>query len=138
MQKETELMKRMRRCGHLLYHCCSLNQSQNKVLFHLYRDGPMNQKALLEKMCIQPGSLSEVVAKVEHCGLVEKQRPEEDKRCCVLTLTPKGRQQAITFEQQDKELAERLFSSLSAEQKDELMEILSILLDDWSDLQPCR
>ena len=62
---DVDLMRQMRRCGHLLYHKFSLNFSQNRILLTLHREGPMTQKALMCKMQIQPGSLSEVLSKVE-------------------------------------------------------------------------
>lgn len=135
MEQDIELLRKMRRCGHLLYHRYSFNQSQNRILLLLHRKGPMTQKDLLEQMHIQPGSLSEVVSKVENCGLIERKRAERDRRVWELQLTEKGRNQAITFEQQRETMAEKLFSVLTPEQKEEFGEILSTLLQNWD--TPC-
>ena len=131
MEKDLELMRKMRRCGHLLYHRYSPNQSQSRIVLLLHRNGPMNQKELLEQMHIQPGSLSEVVAKVENCGLIERKRSEKDRRVWELQLTEKGHNRALQFEKQREETAERLFSVLTDRQKEDFGEILSILLENW-------
>lgn len=136
MEKDLELMRQMRRCGHLLYHRYSLNQSQNRILLLLYRNGPMNQKELLEQMHIQPGSLSEVVSKVENCGLIERKRSESDRRVWELQLTATGHDRAVQFEQKRGETAEMLFSFLSPEEKESLGDILSTLLQHWD--VPCE
>lgn len=136
MEQDLELMRKMRRCGHLLYHRYNPNQSQNRILLLLYRNGPMNQKDLLEQMHIQPGSLSELVSKVENCGLIERKRSEADRRVWELHLTIKGHDRAIEYEKQREETAERLFSFLSPGQKEEFGEILSVLLEHWD--VPCE
>ena len=136
MEQDLELMRKMRRCGHLLYHRYNPNQSQNRILLLLHRNGPMNQKDLLEQMHIQPGSLSELVSNVENCGLIERKRSEADRRVWELHLTAKGHDRAIEYEKQREETAEWLFSFLSPGQKEEFGEILSILLEHWD--VPCE
>lgn len=136
MEQDIELLRKMRRCGHLLYHRYSFNQSQNRILLLLHRNGPMTQKNLLEQMHIQPGSLSEVVSKVENCGLIERKRAERDRRVWELQLTEKGRNRAIDFDHRREAMAEKLFSALTSKQKEELEEILSILLENWD--TPCE
>ena len=44
--KSLDLMRGMRWCSHLLYHRYNLNFSRNKILYLIYRRGPMTQKAL--------------------------------------------------------------------------------------------
>ena len=131
MKQNLDLLNKMRRCGHLLYHRYSDDQSQNRILLLLHRSGPMNQRKLQDEMHIQPGSLSEVVAKVENCGLIERQRSEKDRRNWELRLTEKGREQALEFEKQRAQRADLLFSPLDEKQKKDLESILDILLENW-------
>lgn len=138
MEQEMQLMKLLSRCGHILHHRRCLNQSQNRVLMLLNHYGPMSQKHLMDHMHIQSGSMSELIAKVEHAGYIEKKRSQLDKRNFDLQLTEKGRDQAELFEQHQAILAERLFASLTPKQKDELQFVLEKLLEDWSDLKSCR
>ncbi len=128
---DMELMRQMRRCNHLLYHKFSLNFSQNRILSVLNREGPMTQKALMCQMQIQPGSLSEVLSKVEGAGLVERRRCEDDRRNFEIRLTEEGVKQAEAFERDRRDMAQLLFEPLSQPEKEQLMDILMKLHDHW-------
>ena len=127
-----ELMRRMRWCSHLLYHHYNLNFSRNKILYLLYKEEGMTQKALTDQMRIQAGSLSEMLSKLEQSGLVEKSRCPHDKRNCRLTLTEQGKAQALIFEKERQDMAAFLFSPLSEEDKQRLTCMLDTLIDHWS------
>ena len=128
---DVELMRQMRRCNHLLYHKFSLNFSQNRILSLLNRDGPMTQKTLMGRMQIQPGSLSEVLAKVEGAGLVERRRCEDDRRNFEIRLTEEGVQQAEAFERDRQDLAELLLETLDDSEKQQLMNLMTKLHEHW-------
>ena len=128
---DIQLMKKMRRCGHILHHKYSLNFSQNKILLILNREGEMGQKALTDVMQIQAGSISELLTKLETAELIERKRCQNDKRNCSVALTEKGRRQAEEFEERRKVMAEFLFRTLDQEQKERLYETLEILLEYW-------
>jgi len=130
---DVELMRQMRRCNHLLYHKFSLNFSQNRILSVLNREGPMTQKALMCRLQIQPGSLSEVIAKVEGAGLVERRRCEDDRRNFEIRLTDEGVRQAEAFERDRQDMAQLLFEHLSETEKQTLSSILDKLHDHWSE-----
>ena len=128
---DVELVRQIRRCSHLLYHKFSLNFSQNRILSLLNREGPMTQKALMGRMQIQPGSLSEVLAKVEGAGLVERRRCEDDRRNFEIRLTEEGVQQAEAFERDRQDLAELLLETLDDSEKQQLMHLTTKLHDHW-------
>jgi len=128
---DTELMRQMRRCSHLLYHKFSLNFSQNRILSLINREGPMTQKALMCKMQIQPGSLSEVLSKVETAELVERRRCEDDRRNFEIRLTEEGVKQAEAFERDRQDMARLLLEPLSQPEKELLMDMLSRLYAHW-------
>lgn len=138
MDQDTQLMKKLSRCGHILHHRRCLNQSQNRILTLLKRYGVMSQKELMLHMHIQSGSLSEVLAKVEHAGYIEKHRISTDKRNFEVSLTASGMVQAELFEKHQKVMAERLFASLEQRQKDQLEAVLDVLLEDWAEMKSCR
>ena len=128
---DVALMRQMRRCSHLLYHKFSLNFSQNRILVLLKREGPMTQKALMCQMQIQPGSLSEVLAKVESAGLVERRRCEDDRRNFEIRLTEEGVQQAEAFERDRQDMAQLLFETLDDSEKQQLMNLMTKLHEHW-------
>lgn len=128
---DVELMRQMRRCNHLLYHKFSLNFSQNRILSVLNQEGSMTQKALMCRMQIQPGSLSEVLAKVEGAGLVERHRCEDDRRNFEIRLTQEGVKQAEAFERDRQDMAQLLFATLNAGEKQQLMNVMTKLHEHW-------
>lgn len=133
---EELLMRKLRRCGHLLYHRFSLNFSQNRILL-LCQAGPVTQKTLACEMQLQPGSLSELLSKMEQAGLIERRRSEGDKRNCEILITPAGQAQATAFCKERQELAKRLLEPLDAADQQQLERILDLLLNHWNN-QPER
>ncbi len=131
MLEDIELMMRMRFCGHLLYHRYPMSMSQNRILLILHREGPLKQKDLLERMNIKPGSLSEIISKVEAGGYVVRRKCPGDKRSLELILTDRGIERAEVFEKERSDLAKELFSDLTREEKDELFRILGMLEAKW-------
>ena len=49
--------------------------------------GTMGQKALQELLRVRPGSISEILAKMEEKGLISRSRDEDDKRAAIITLS---------------------------------------------------
>lgn len=129
---DVELMRKMRWCGHLLYHKYHLNFAQNKILMLLCEKGPLTQTELLNELKIQAGSLSEILTKVEGAKFVKKERSETDKRTVLVSITEDGIRQAESFKQERERLAAFLFEDLSDEDKKKLDKILSQLLKVWS------
>lgn len=87
----------------------------------------MNQKELQEILQIQPGSMSELLAKLEEKELILRRKDDEDKRRSILTLTEAGKTAAM--EQQGEE--KPLFGALDESEQEELKRLLGKLLDSW-------
>lgn len=134
MEENLKLMKTMRMCGHILYHNFSLIESRKRIIFILYKFGPMSQNELIKYISIKSGSLSELITKVEKCGLISKQTNNEDKRKKVLILTPLGVNEAKKYETKREENADLLFSSLTKEEKTTLQKLLDKSLISWKEL----
>lgn len=87
-----DLAGRMEQCGHILYHCMGAQRGQGKILRILSAQGDMSQKDLQDTLGIQPGSMSEIAAKLENKGYLVRVRDEADKRKILLSITDQGRQ----------------------------------------------
>lgn len=121
------LARRLRRCGHVLYHQKHHSQ-QGAVLALLETQGATNQKQIQEQLSIKPGSVSELISKLEDKQLVVRSRDENDRRRVVLCLTEKGRTAArIHIERPE----ENLFDALSQEEMDRMTQLLDKLLASW-------
>ena len=124
-----DLYTLMRACGHILYHQGGRKSGQGRILRILSHCEAMSQRELQEVLGIQTGSLSEILAKLENAGFIERERDEADRRRSVVRLTPAGRNRAEECcrngERQD------MFSALDEGQREQLKKLLTILLADW-------
>lgn len=126
---EEDLLGLMGRCGHYLYHHPERKRGQGKILRILSQKEQMTQKELQEILEIQPGSMSEIISKLECRGMLERIRDEQDKRMIVLKITERGK--AEVMEKPRHEMERELFHALSKEEQDNLKRLLKKLLDQW-------
>ena len=68
-----------------------LSDSQFGALEMLFHLGPLQQKAIGQKLLVSKSNVVAVIDKLEAQGLVERQRSTEDRRCVFVHLTDKGR-----------------------------------------------
>ncbi|MBR0461772.1 MAG: MarR family transcriptional regulator [Erysipelotrichaceae bacterium] len=98
---------------------------QERILRKL-AEGPVNQKDLQEELFVRPGSISEIVSKLEEKGLLSRNKTADDARAVSLELTEKGRERLNALEEEMD-----LFSSITDEEKETLKDILTRLNNDW-------
>ena len=102
-------------------------QGQNLILSILAGRDVLSQRALQLMLGIQPGSLSEILTKLERKGFITREKAE-DRRGNLLRITDAGRRaipDAETPAQDDR------FSALTEAQQDQLAGLLRALLNDW-------
>lgn len=98
--------------------------SQSRILIVLQEQGMMTQRDLTQHLQIQPGSASEILAKLEKRGLIEKEPLESDRRTARIFLTEEGSMMAAEAMQQRRELHKEMFACLSREKKARLFTLL--------------
>ena len=98
--------------------------SQELVLRILDRLGGMDQRELRGQLRIQPGSLSELLSKLEQKGLIARERTEADRRRVTVSLTEEGRA-ALT---PGDAAADDPFAALSGEEQETLRTLLEKIL----------
>lgn len=127
-----DLAETLEQTGRLLSHCLGERRGQGRFLRILCEQGQMSQKELQDILHIQPGSMSEIAAKLENKGLIARGRDDTDKRKILLSITDEGR---TRVSQRDDAAIRRqradLFSSLSQEEQDILRTLLEKLSADW-------
>ncbi|MDR8391309.1 MarR family transcriptional regulator [Aliifodinibius sp. S!AR15-10] len=97
--------------------------SQFGVLEALLHLGPLNQKALGEKLLKSGGNITMVIDNLERCGYVERQRDPEDRRSVLIHLTEDGKKFIQDFFPKHLEAIKNEFSVLSRQEKEQLAEI---------------
>ena len=129
-REKDDLYSMLRACGHYLYHRFGKNMGQRRILAILSERESMTQKELQEMLRIQPGSVTEILTKLEEKGMIRRRKDEEDKRRCILELTEDGRKEFELRREQEGEKA-LLFSVLDAAEQEELQKLLGKLLKSW-------
>lgn len=111
--------------------------SQKRVLMVLEDlGGAVTQRELTQRLGIQPGSASEVFAKLENAGAVTRTPSQEDRRTVDIALTEAGLARAKEARAQRARRHEEMFSCLSEGEKQQLLTLLEKLREDWSSRYP--
>lgn len=105
--------------------------SQKRILIVLLETGEITQRVLTERLGIQPGSASEVLAKLEHAGLIVRRPSDEDRRTTNVSLTEIGREQASEAKAKRQERYKMMFSCLTEAEECELLSLLEKINHDW-------
>ena len=130
--EEASLQELLIRCGYIAERKSGRQRGQNRILGILLENPKMSQRALQECLGIEPGSLSEILAKLEEKGFLVKEKDESDRRKMILRLTDAGKAAAETEKTEgSKPHAEELFQALSPEEQRQLKEMLRRLLTQW-------
>lgn len=104
------------------------NQGRGRMLSVLNDSGAMSQTQLAARLAIRPQSLSELLAKSEAEGFVERRQSDEDKRQTIVSITEAGRNRVALFREAHRSRAEKFCSPLTEEEKTTLMALLEKLI----------
>jgi len=104
-------------------------RSQALVLSILAGREALSQRELQQMLGIQPGSLSELLSKLEGKGYLSREKAE-DRRGNLLRITDAGRAAIPTA---DDIPEDDPFAALSPEEQDQLAALLRTLLNHWVD-----
>lgn len=128
---QDKLIINLRDLNHIMRSLYEGKGSQKRILILLKEAGTMTQKELTERLGIQPGSASEVVAKLEDSGYIMRVPSELDRRTMNIILTEQGRALAETAAMQRKKRHEEMFFCLSEEEKTTFLNLLEKINKDW-------
>ncbi len=89
--------------------------------------GIIGQKALQELLHVRPGSISEILAKMEEKGIITRSKDSEDRRASLITLAVDAKEAAGQSAS---------FAVLTEEEQETLRTLLKKLLDSWKPEKP--
>ncbi|MCD7882247.1 MAG: MarR family transcriptional regulator [Lachnospiraceae bacterium] len=118
---------------HFVHHY-SGRRGQGKILGLLSRQGPVTQHDLQNQLCIQSGSVSEILTKLENAGFITRTKDETDRRRCIIAITDAGRKDLEEHDLMHRRKQGRLYRDLTDEEQEELIRILRKLHQSWEDL----
>ncbi len=126
-----KLIINLRDAGHVMRLLFEGKGSQKRILIILREVGSITQRELTERLGVQPGSASEVLAKLEHAGLITRIPSSNDRRTVDIQLTESGKRQAMEAAGQRQRRHVEMFSCLSAAEKEQLVSLLEKLNAHW-------
>ena len=106
--------------------------SQGRILKIVGSHDGISQKKLQEIVGIKPGSLSEVLLKLEKVGYIERKQDKKDKRCQNVYITQAGRDAFEEIHKAHEEESAHVFDALSDKEKKTLLSLLDKLVLDES------
>ena len=122
----------LRACRHFLHFNMGGKAGRKRVLATLLREGEISQRTLQDLLDIQSGSLSEILAKIEADGLLEKVKCGSDRRGYILRLTESGQALAKQVTACHEARVDKLLGCLSDDEQLALLAMLDKLTLHWS------
>ena len=126
-----KLIMNIRDLSHVMRFLYEGKASQKRILIILKESERMTQKELTERLGVQPGSVSEILSKLENAGLIIRTPNETDRRTTDVSLTDTGRRLAEEAYGQRQKRHEEMFACLKEEEKLELLSLLERVRADW-------
>lgn len=128
---QDKLIMNLRDLSHIMRFLYEGKGSQKRILIILNEAGCITQRKLTERLGIQPGSASEVIAKLEEAGHIIRTPSETDRRTMNIELTESGKLLALEAVEQRNRRHMEMFSCLSDNEKDTLLALLEKVNTDW-------
>lgn len=111
-------------------------RGQFRVLHLLAKQDNITNSDIVEALDIRPSSVSVLVSKLEHSGLIKRHNSSTDKRVSLITLTDKGRSFIESSRKFKDELSASMFESLTADEQQQLFKLLNKLTIDLESKEP--
>ena len=129
MSIDEKLLSLLGRLGRIGHSALNGKSSQNLILQILSKSEHMTQRELPEQLGIQPGSVSEIIKKLEAAGMIIRQSNAEDRRTVDIALTEAGKAQAEAS--RSHHVNHTLFETLTDDEKQQLLTLLEKVSQDW-------
>ena len=126
-----KLICNIRDMGHTVRAMSDGKASQSRILIVLNTEGAITQSKLTELLNVQPGTVSEVIGKLERAGFIERTTNENDRRTSELRLTKDGAEKAMLASDARKNMYDEMFACLTESEKSDLLTLLEKVNEDW-------
>ena len=94
-----------------------LYAGQEMFLWQLWRQDGLTQSQMVERMCVQPPTVSKMLDRMEKAGLVTRQPDSEDSRISRVYLTEQGRKSERAVCDVWNTLERRLIENMTVEER---------------------
>lgn len=123
-------------CGHYMHFHGGGVSGKAPIICLLAKQpgGEMSQQELGMHFDLKPGSLSEILSKLEANSLIERSRNPKDRRQLTIRLTETGWEKARIDQATRIRFREQAFSALTIDEREELAEMLDKIRVTWEEL----
>lgn len=136
--RQEQLSALMDYACHFIHNYLGKRRGQGRILRLLNKNGSMTQLDLQNQLCVQSGSVSEILAKMESADLIKRERDSSDKRRVIVSITDAGLNELCQYETLRLRRQAVLYDGLTAEEQENLICILQRLQENWEKLPPGR
>lgn len=91
---------------------------QPPVLRALYKNGECNQNEICRMINIKPGTMTDILKRMEKSGLIQRKPSKNDMRFIIVSLTDKGKETSEKVFEIQKKLEDDCFKGFNKEEKD--------------------
>ncbi|TCS78729.1 MarR family winged helix-turn-helix transcriptional regulator [Pectinatus cerevisiiphilus] len=123
------------RCSHALsrghHQSGGMHPSQQRILSLLASSDKITQHDLLDILQIRAASLSELLTKLESKRLINRTKAANNKRSIDVEITDLGEAVAAEYADSHQAVTTKLFSVLSEDEQQLLVQLLSRLIENW-------
>ena len=137
LDSNNKLIWNFRDIGHTMRQISEGRGSQKRILMILQESGGMTQRALTERLVIQPGSASEIIGKLEAAGYLVRIPSDTDRRTFDLSLTEAGQTAAAEAWTARNTRHQIMFSCLTETEKQTLLQLLEKINAFWDQEYRC-
>jgi DNA-binding MarR family transcriptional regulator len=121
------LSRQIHRFSHYLVHSDGYYREQSRLLLLIAENDGVIQRDLAEEMDVRPSSMTEMLAKMEQLGFIERRQDEKDQRVMHIFLTEKGKNAAKGSQDATKIMTDTLFTGLSEEEIHQMLGLIEKL-----------
>jgi DNA-binding MarR family transcriptional regulator len=108
--------------NHILESNYSLTEA--RIIYEVGSQEGVTARAIKEKLQLDEGYLSRMVAQFVKQGIMVKKQSREDKRIFALDLTAKGKQIAADINRQSDKQVEQLVKHLDTREREQLVSLM--------------
>jgi DNA-binding MarR family transcriptional regulator len=99
------------------------------VLSRLAEDGPLSQRALVDRLQVDKSSMVYMIDELERQGLAVREKDERDRRSYAVRITAAGRERLAAAERTTAATMTGLLAPLTATERRQLHDLLARFID---------
>lgn len=123
-----QICKLRRNKSNALLSEAEIHSGQDALLYHLSVEDGQTVSSLVEKLCIQHGTIASMIDRMEASGVIKKEKDANDKRTSRVYLTAKGKEALTKITKVWKTMEALTTKGLTEKQENTLRELLQQVL----------